>query len=76
MKKTILTLCAVAGLSMVNFASASIIFDDFNATEGHFASNPSASGTTVGLDGAQSTIDRVTTGEPFEGIGHQELVLV
>ena len=53
----------------------SFIFDDFNATEGHFGYAPGFSSTTVGED-ATSTADRITTDNPFEGIGHQSLVLV
>lgn len=56
-------------------ASAAIVFDDFNVTEGHFGYAPSFSATSVGED-ATSTADRITTDSPFEGIGHQQLTLV
>ena len=57
-------------------SSKALVLDDFNSNEGHFASNPNASGTTVGIDGALSKLDRVTTNAPLEGIGHQRLFLV
>jgi hypothetical protein len=65
---------AIASTFAAN-ASAAIIFDDFNANEGHFGYAPSFSGTSVG-ESATSTADRVTTDGPLEGLGHQKLVLV
>ena len=72
---TILLAGGAVLLALIRQASASIIFDNFNVDEGHFTSAIDASGTTVGED-ATSTIDRVETDGPFEGIGHQQLVLV
>jgi hypothetical protein len=59
-------------------AQASIIFDDFNLTEGHFGYAPGFSGTSVGESTVAplSTADRVESDGPFEGLGHQKLVLV
>jgi hypothetical protein len=59
----------------ISNAPASIIFDDFNVNEGHFAGAVDASGTTVGEDAALSSIDRVTTNS-LEGPGNQLLHLV
>jgi hypothetical protein len=63
-------------------ASAAIIFADFNVDEGPFNTAPSFSGTSVGeatsppLAANQvGTSDRVTTGGPLEGAGHQQLTL-
>ena len=74
MKKQILL--AVAGLTIACASSthAQIIFDDFNVDEGHFGFSPSFAGQSVG-EAASSTIDQVTTDNPFEGAGHQKLVL-
>jgi hypothetical protein len=73
MKKVILAFSVFALLW--GQASADLVFDNFNATEGHFGYAPTFSGTTVGED-ASSTIDRVLTDGPREGVGHQKLVLV
>jgi hypothetical protein len=72
---TTLLACGTVLVALTRGASASILFDNFNVDEGHFASSITASGTTVGED-ASSTIDRVETDGPFEGLGHQQLVLV
>ena len=71
------TLCACAVAAVLSNAAtaAPIVFDDFNASEGHFGYAPGFSGTSVG-ESASSTADRVTTDGPFEGTGHQKLVLV
>lgn len=73
MKKALCS--AVVTLAIAHAASAAIIFDDFNVDEGHFGFAPSFSATSVGED-ASSTADRITTDNPFEGEGHQKLVLV
>jgi hypothetical protein len=67
----------VVGLSAaaITSTSAAIIFDDFNTGEGHFGYAPGFSSTSVGED-ATSTADQITTDNPFEGAGHQKLVLV
>lgn len=69
---------AAAALISGSSANAAIIFDDFNLTEGHFNVAPGFSGTSVGESTVAplSTADRVTTEGPFEGDGHQKLVLV
>jgi PEP-CTERM motif len=67
--------CTAISLALVAYSSAqSIIFDDFNVDEGHFASSITGSGTTVGEDPA-STIDRVTT-LSLEGPASQQLHLI
>ncbi|MES2572226.1 MAG: PEP-CTERM sorting domain-containing protein [Verrucomicrobiota bacterium] len=66
---------AIAALLSVHPANASIIFDNFNTDEGHFASAPNFSGTTVGEDAATSA-DHILIEGPFEGAGHQKLTLI
>ena len=69
--------CAIVGaaLSVASSVSAApIVFDDFNAGEGHFNLAPNFSGTTVG-ELATSTADHDTT-DRAEGTGSQKLVLV
>ena len=69
--------CAIVGaaLSVASTVSAApIVFDDFNAGEGHFNVAPNFSGTTVG-ELATSTADHDTT-DFSEGTGSQKLVLV
>ncbi len=63
---------AVAVLSST--AGAAIIFDNFNVDEGHFGYAPGFSSQSVG-ESVNSTADRFTTEGPFEGAGHQKLVL-
>jgi hypothetical protein len=69
-----LEIMAFGGVTM----GAPIIFDDFNAGEGHFGYAPGFSGTSVGesTTAPLSTADRVETDSPLEGLGHQKLVLV
>jgi hypothetical protein len=70
-----LTVAAVSGLILAaTSASGSIIFDNFNIDEGHFAGDLS-SPTTVGEDQALSSIDRILTNN-LEGAGNQLLHLV
>ncbi|MDB5294417.1 MAG: hypothetical protein JWO31_400 [Phycisphaerales bacterium] len=52
---------------------ASVIFDDFNATEGHFSQTPTSSGQSNVA--ATSTADRVTT-DSVEGAGSEKVVAV
>lgn len=60
--------------ALLQTASAqNIIFDNFEVDEGHFNLSPGFSGSSVGE--TNTTADRVTTDGPFEGIGHQKLVL-
>ena len=73
MKRAILAVLGLVAMSQVGWGS--VIFDNFNVDEGHFGYAVTFSGTTVGED-ATSTADRVTTDSPFEGEGHQKLVLV
>jgi len=76
MKRVGLALAIVVALAVVvDRASAAIVFDDFNVSEGHFGYAVNFSGTTVG-EATSSTADRVITDSPREGIGHQKLVLV
>jgi hypothetical protein len=63
---------ATAVPQMVQAQSTNIIFDDFNINEGHFATVPTFSGSTVGIL-ASSTADRVTV-SPVEGVGCERLV--
>lgn len=74
MKRTFLAILALLATSQLT--RGSIIFDDFNVDEGHFTSSITGSGTTAGFDTTLSTLDRVTTDNPLEGIGHQKLSLV
>jgi hypothetical protein len=63
---------ALALITVPDRAQASVTFDNFNVNEGHFTGLPNASS---GLNiAASSTADRVTTGVPLEGTGHQKLV--
>src|SRR5688572_29311599 len=67
-------LAAAAAVAAACTASAApIVFDDFNAGEGHFNVAPNFSGTSVG-ELATSTADHDAT-DGFEG-GSQKLVLV
>jgi hypothetical protein len=72
MKNFALALAIVGALC--GQAAADLVFTDFNASEGKFGYAPTFSGTSVG-EAASSTADRVTTDTPFEGAGHQKLVL-
>lgn len=65
---------ATMALAIGSAQAAPIVFDDFNADEGHFNLAPNFSGTTVG-ESNTSTADR-TTAEAREGEGSQQLVLV
>ncbi len=56
-------------------ADAAIVFADFNVDEGPFNLAPNFSGSSVG-ESSTSTANRVETGGPLEGAGHQELALV
>jgi hypothetical protein len=60
----------IASLGLAT-ANAAIIFDDFNAGEGHFNVAPNFSGTSVG-EHATSTADH-TLAEAYEGAGSQRL---
>lgn len=71
--KKLIALISLVGLVAFQ-ASAQTIFDDFNVDEGHFNQHPGYSGSTTG-EAATSTADRVETDGPFEGLGHQKLVL-
>jgi len=71
--RTALGLAAVGAFAPAASA-APIIFDDFNAGEGHFNLAPNFSGTSVG-EAATSTADHNTT-EFLEGTGSQRLSLV
>jgi hypothetical protein len=64
----------LAPMLLIQAASGSIIFDDFNINEGHFGSALNASGSTTNILLASSSADRVTAA-PFEGPGHERLVL-
>src|SRR5688572_20783493 len=68
--------CTAVSLALAAYSSGqSIIFDDFNATEGHFGYAPTFASQSVG-DDATSTADRTTTDGSLEGLGHQKLTLV
>ena len=64
----------VALVFVAQAASASLVFDDFNINEGHFASDPNTSGSSLN-DEASSVADRITTDDPLEGGAHQQLIL-
>lgn len=70
---TAMSLVACLGLGLFSSAQAAITFDDFNVNEGHFDRHPTFSGSTSGT-ASSSTADRVTTDDPLEGTGHQQLV--
>ncbi len=64
----------LAGYQLVQ---ASIIFDDFNSSQGSFNSAPNSSGTTTGLDTSNSAFTWDTTpGDSFEGAGANKLHIV
>jgi hypothetical protein len=66
---------AICAALSIPAMGAPIIFDNFNASEGHFGYAPGFASQSVG-ESANSTADRVTTDSPFEGTGHQKLVLM
>jgi hypothetical protein len=66
---------AICAALSVSAAATPIVFDDFNASEGHFGYAPGFASQSVG-EATTSTADRVTSDSPFEGDGHQKLVLV
>ena len=69
-------LCLSCGALLLGLpASAAIVFDDFNVSEGHFGYDPNFAGQSVG-DDLSSVADRVENDFPLEGIGHQKLTLV
>lgn len=74
LRNTLIGCTASLALAAFNAANAAVI-DDFNIDEGHFATHPTYSGTTVGIT-ADSTADRVTTDSPKEGAGHERVVLI
>ncbi len=79
--RRMILLNAVTGLALLAWTpwaqAQEVVFDNFNANEGHFTNHPAFSGSTNGIVGSPtSTADRVTTDSPREGIGHQKLVLV
>jgi MYXO-CTERM domain-containing protein len=57
----------------VSSSPASIIFDDFNLSEGHFNSDPNLSGSSLN-DAATSDATLATGGSPLEGAGFQAMV--
>ena len=63
-------LCAAIALLVVQPARASLIFDDFNTNEGHFATAPTFSSTSN--VSSASTADRVTS-DAFEGAGSESI---
>ena len=60
-------------LAAASSTGASILFDDFNADEGHFTTAPNISGSNINI-ATTSTADRVT-GSNYEGAGHEQIVL-
>src|SRR5688572_15617534 len=64
---------AMASLTAAQSTQAAIIFDDFEANEGHFNLAPTFSGSTTNM-ATTSTADRFTTGG-VEGIGFESLTL-
>ncbi len=72
---TMLACAAVLIVAAPQTTKASISFDDFNVSEGHFTANPiGGSGSSANI-GTGSAADRVTTDGPVEGSGHQKLVI-
>lgn len=71
----LVTSCSALMCCLSDSASAAIVFDDFNASEGHFGYDPNFAFQSVG-DDPSSVADRVTTDNPLEGAGHQKLILV
>lgn len=72
--KTILTAAAL-GFGLTLSAKASIIFEDFNLSEGHYNQAPTFSGSTVGY-ATGSTADLITTGGALEGAGFERLNMI
>ncbi|MFN7140496.1 MAG: hypothetical protein ACK4UN_14255, partial [Limisphaerales bacterium] len=73
--KQLVPVLAIAGLSVTAAQAQSIIFDDFNVGLGRFGSAINASGTTIGLNAAESSNTRQTSPGVLEGAGMQRLVL-
>jgi hypothetical protein len=61
-------------LSFSSLSWASIIFDDFNTGTGHFASSPTASGTTSHLLATSTTTWDSTAGDALEGAGCNQII--
>ena len=63
-------------LAAVLCSQASIIFDDFNTSAGHFGFTPTFSSTTANMATTSTSVWDNTVGDPFEGAGALQLNLI